>query len=375
MILDSLYSAFLRELSAIIKNSSILSVVVGGTLLYAFFYPTPYLNDIVTKQNIAIVDNDNTSLSREFIFNVRSMQQINVYEITSMQKAKKLMLENKIYGILNIPKDFEKNTILSSLPEVQYIADASYFLIYGSIIEGLNNASNGLIPSIKSKQALYKNVNLSNKIPLKWDLIPLYNPTTGYMNYILPAILVFILYQTLLIACSIIGMGLEIHNPKQNLISTIILARILALLAIYIPLFLFYFGFVYDFFNLVNTIKIIDILYFGLIFIVSTSIFGIFIASLFSKASHSIELMTLLSLPILFSLGFIWPNELIPNWIRLIINLIPILPALDGFLKINQMGASLNLITPQIMHLVSLSIIYFSATCIVYRIKNLRIKN
>lgn len=377
----NIFNIFIKEFKNIISNSSAMLVIIGGNILYAFLYPTPYLNDIVTKQNISIVDDDNTQLSRELIFNSYSTPQIKVYSITSMQEAKKLLEQNKIYGILHIPSGFEKDAIKASVPKINFIADASYFLIYSTIIEGLNNASKNLIIDIKSKQALYKNININEiKQPIKWEFIPIYNPSIGYMDYALSAIFIFILYQTILIACGIIGGGYlkqfykgETKYLIENNKLLIILARIFVFFIIYIPIFLFYFGFIYDFYNIdSNSNNAIELLCFGIVFLISSISFGIFIGSIFNRGEWAIQIVVMSSMPILFALGFIWPIELIPNFIQSIMIIFPITPALDGFLKINQMGATFDLIKYNFIHLLTLILIYIliSYIILIYKTKN-----
>lgn len=379
-MINKLFNVIIKEFKSLLTNSSIMVVIICGNIIYAFLYPMPYLNDIVTNQSIAIVDDDNTQLSRKFIFNAFSTPQIMLYKKTSMQEAKKLLEENKIHGILHIPSNFEKNAIKASIPTIYYIADASYFLIYGTIIEGLNNASKNLILDIKSKQALYKDINISEtKQPIKWEFIPLYNPTIGYMDYALAAILIFILYQTILIACGILGgtqlqkyyMGERGYFTNENPI-LIILSRIFVFFIIYIPLFLFYFGFIYDFYHLNSNGKAIEILCLGIAFVVSSTSFGIFIGSVFNKGEYATQVIVMSSMPILFALGFIWPNELIPDSIKNIMMVFPITPALDGFLKINQMGASFSLIKTNFIHLIILMCIYIAIS---YTILSLKMKN
>ena len=57
--------------------AAVLLLVVAG-VLYAFYYPTPYINQTVSKVPVAVVDLDNTAMSRELTRMATAAQQIEV---------------------------------------------------------------------------------------------------------------------------------------------------------------------------------------------------------------------------------------------------------------------------------------------------------
>ena len=62
------------------------------------------------------------------------------------------------------------------------------------------------------------------------------------------------------------------------------------------------------------------------------------------------ELATLLvllsSMPLIFASGFIWPDSAIPVQFTAVIQFIPVIPAIKGFIGLNQMGADFSSILP-----------------------------
>lgn len=362
-----LFDVILKELKAIMTSFSILTIIIGGNIIYAFFYPSPYLNDILEKQKIAIVDNDKTTLSRNFIFNANSTPKVEVVAITNMQNAIKLLEHNEIYGILNIPSGFEKDSIRFGIPKVYYIADNSYFFIHSTIIEGLNNASSALNLDIKIKQSLYnKDISIEDsKNIINWEFIPLYNPSVGYLNYIIAVILIFILHQTLVMSCGILCgiQNQQFAQGKRGYFCEVnpfflINARVIAFSIIYFPLFLFYFGFIYDLYNITTFASMLELIIFGMAFISATSAFGVFLGSIFNRMEYVPQIVLVMSMPLLFALGFVWPSEMIPEWIKFFMEFIPITPSIDGFLKLNQMGASFSMIKWDFYHLLFLGVFY-----------------
>lgn len=370
-----LFDTIRLELKIILTSFSILTIIIGGNILYAFFYPSPYLNDIVVKQKIAVVDDDRTNLSRDFIFAANASPKINIIYNTTMQDAMNLIIKQEIHGILYIPSGFEKDSIALSMPSVYYIADNSYFLIHSTIIEGLNSASSKLELDIKLMQSLYtKHTNIESKKIIDWQFIPLFNESVGYLNYVIAAILIFILHQTLIMSCGILCgiQNQQFIQGKRDYFCKVnpfflINARVIAFCIIYIPLFLFYFGFIYDLYNITTLANYLQLILFGLAFVSATSAFGVFLGSIFNRMEYVPQIVLVMSMPLLFALGFVFPVEMIPQWIKFFMWFVPITPSIDGFLKLNQMGADFYLIQFDFYHLLFLGVLYmFLAYFIIY---------
>lgn len=375
------FSLIKNEFRVIFTSFAIALVIVGGNIFYAFFYPSPYLNDVVFRQKIAFVDEDKSALSRQFYFYANANFKLNLNSQDSIASARKMLENNEIFGILYIPKDFEKKALTAALPEVYYIANNAYFLIYGTIIDGLNNAASELKNDILTNRAKW---DLSSDFSLqKGDLIipnfiALFNANLGYLNYILAVVLLLILHQTIIIAIGILS-GIQYQQFSQHKDFSdknkfyflnanpfsVILARVVAFFSIYFLIFLFYFGFIYSFYELNLFAKSLEILAFGAAFLVSSICFGAFLALLFSRREFLPQIAIVMSMPLLFSLGVFYPN--IPFWLSFLMDFIPLKPSVDGFLKLNQMGADFSFIWGDFLHLILLAILYFFAALWVFK--------
>ncbi len=77
---------------------------------------------------------------------------------------------------------------------------------------------------------------------IRLNLKPVFNPTTGYVNYVVPAVFVLILHQTLLI-----GVGLSRFTPRSEEYAKTatwkkMAAKYCVFGAIYVAAVLYYFG-------------------------------------------------------------------------------------------------------------------------------------
>ena len=141
---------------------------------------------------------------------------------------------------------------------------------------------------------------------------------------------------------------------------------------IYFPLFLFYFGFIYDYYNLTTYANSLNLIIFGLAFIVATASFSIFLGFSFGRREFVPQVALVMSMPLLFGLGVIFPSESIPSAIKIFMDFVPITPSVRGFLKLNQMGADFGDVWGEFLHLFLLALVYaFGA----YLILQKRFKN
>lgn len=358
------FSVLKSEALRLLKNISVLTVCILGPLAYFLLYPTPYENDVVRSQRIAIIDEDNTQLSRSLAFFANSSSEVQVKGYaTSLKEAQELLERGDIFGILYIPKGFEKDAYLQSNPTLSLLANSSYFLIYGSIINGLYQATQELNPQIKIKQQiLYGDYALKGgNHTLQKDLLllkssPLFNSSLGYINYALAAVFVVILHQMLVVGMGIFGASYT-YTPNTPILS-LIFARMILFACICIALFAFYFGFGFSYYGIHHHAKIEDFWLFSLGFIFAILAFGNFIGSIVSKPYQATVLILLSSLPLIFLLGFIWPLEAIPSPITTLVQFIPIFHGVNALLRLNEMGADFQSIFPYFKNLIALGGFY-----------------
>lgn len=374
------FEIFTEEFRAIFTNFTVLLVILVGSILYALLYPTPYRNDVIDKQNIAVVDEDDSDLSRKLIFYFQAMPQLKILYITKEQsKAVWLLQQEKILGYVKIPNHFSKNLKLGIITPLDYVANASYFSAYGAIVEGLNNAASELSKEVKEERKLKSPTPIKEAQFLTKESIPIFNPTLGYMNYALAAVLIFILHQT-----GIGGIMILCANQNESALKgkdpfayynrarafPLFTARLLIFSLIYVVLFALFFGFFFSRYHIFTTANALDFWIISLALIFSFLSLGLFIGSLLKDSSLPMQIVLISSLPIIFLLGFIWPIDLIPDYLTIPAQLIPAYHGINALLRLNQMGASLGDVMPYFYWLLFLGIFYFSlAICVKNRLK------
>jgi len=98
---------------------------------------------------------------------------------------------------------------------------------------------------------------------------------------------------------------------------------------------------------------------FSLPFILATSLMGQAAGYLFKYRETAVLLFVATTLPQFFLVGVSWPREMIPPLLDYLRRIFPSESAIDGLVRINQMGATLSEVRPDWLYLWLLVAAYF----------------
>lgn len=337
-----------QEFLNIVADKAVIITVIGGVLFYAALYPQPYLNQLPLQQSIAVVDQDDTPASRRLIRFADAAPEVHINQrVGSISQARELLLSGEIRGMMVIPRYFERDLALSRSPVISLAGDANFFVVYGTVIQGLAGAVMTTGAGARVRELLLTGVPLSLAVrdwsPMRLNQRPLFNVGMGYLGYVLPAIFILILQQTLLLASGLIGAE---SRKKSGLpvagAASMLAARFLAMFVVYFLLAQFYMGACFDFYGISRNAGIVDLWLMMSAFISASVALGILIGLLLPRRELAAPMVMISSLPMAFSAGFIWPRELLPEPVLWISQWFPSTPAIQGFLKLNQMGAEFS---------------------------------
>ena len=341
-----------NELLAILRNPVVALTVFGGVIFYSFLYPLPYANQVSQELPISIVNLDRSQTSYQLERMVDATSQVQVVQRDhSIAEAKAALLKQKIGGLLVIPEHFYKDLLLGKSPTLAYAGDASYFLVYGTVVEGLAKAGGTLAAQIKVSHLLVEGVPIaqaqSQYSAFGLNMKPTFNSRMGYVDYVVPAVFVLILQQTLAMAAGLIGGTQKSVNISQEhaywlKVSPIKLlaARCITLISVYYLLAMYYFGGSFEFYGINRLASMADLLTLLLPFLLASTFIGALLGDLLPRKELVTVVVLISSMPLIFLAGFIWPVEAIPTALVAISQLFPSTPAIQGFLALNQMDAN-----------------------------------
>ena len=100
--------AFVAEWRRVLGDRGVFGLFVLAPVLYAVFYPQPYLGQIVRNIPIAVVDQDNSELSRGLIQALGAHGNLSIaLRATSYREAEDAIFARRAFAIVGIPPDTE----------------------------------------------------------------------------------------------------------------------------------------------------------------------------------------------------------------------------------------------------------------------------
>jgi ABC-2 type transport system permease protein len=345
---------------------SAFSLLFLAPLVYGIYYPQPYLNQILRKLPIAVVDNDLSELSRRIVETLDASGTLSVaVRARTFYEARAAIDRGNAFAAVEIPAGTERDVLKGITAHIPVHADATYLFIFRSTGSGVATAIGALTSDLVSRGArpdgsLVK-AKLASLSPAEVLLQPIFNPVGGYASYIVPAAFVLILQQTLLIGAAMLtGTALA----KGGGAFTVILGRGIAHLTIYLPALALYFILLPRIYGFSTLGHLPQLLALASVFLLATSFMGQAIGAWFTRPENATLLLLATSLPQFFTTGFAWPREAIPEVAITFSRIFPADFAINGLVRINQLGASIWEVSRDWLGLWCLALVYFALAVI-----------
>ena len=358
--------AFVAEWQRVLAFRGAFALLVLAPLIYGLYYPQPYLNQILRKVPIAVVDNDLSELSRRIVETLDASGAVTVaVRARTLAEAQAARDRGDAYAVVGIPPGTERDVLKGTTVHVPVYADATYLFIFRSMSSGISTAINTLSSELAAGGARTDGSLVQAKLaagsPADILLQPVFNPVGGYASYVVPAAFVLILQQTLLIGASMLTVIALMRPGGASAGSAFagVLGRGIAHLTIYIPALALYFVVlprVYGFSTLGSPAQLFAI---ASLFILATSFLGQAVGAWFKHPETPTIIFLGTSLPQFFTTGFSWPREAIPEPVRVAGQVFPADLAIDGIVRIDQLGARLWDVAHDWGGLWLLAIVYF----------------
>jgi ABC-2 type transport system permease protein len=354
--------AFAAEWQRLLAIRGALILMVGAPIIYGVYYPQPYLTQILRKIPIAVVDSDLSEISRRIVEMLDASGAARVaVRADSLVDARAALDRGEAFAVVGIPPGTQRDVLKGVTVHLPIYADATYLFIFRSTANGIANAIGTLSSELaaggaRTDGSLVK-ASLAASSPADILLQPIFNPVGGYASYIVPAAFVLILQQTLLIGAAMlttVAMTQAGAAPFANVVG-----RGLAHLTIYLPALALYFIVLprfYGFSALGNPLQIFAL---ASLFILATSFMGQTAGAWFKHPETPTLVFLATSLPQFFLTGFAWPREAIPAPALAAGQIFPADFAIQGIVRIDQLGASLSEVARDWRGLWYLATIYF----------------
>ena len=354
--------AFSAEWHRVLRTRGAFILVVLAPLIYGVYYPQPYLNQILRKIPIVVVDNDLSELSRNIVQTLDASGAVKVVaRAKTLAEAHAVLDRGDAFAVVGIPPQAEHDVLKGTTVHLPVYADATYFFLFRTLSSGISVAINTLSAELaaggaRTDGSLVK-AALATSSPADILLQPIFNPVGGYASYVVPAAFVLIHQQTLLIGAALLTVIALAEGAGGGFAS--VLGRGIAHLTIYLPALAFYYIVlprVYGFSTLGQPLQLFAL---ASVFVLATSFMGQAAGAWFTRPETPTLVFLATSLPQFFLAGFSWPREAIPRPVLAAQYVFPADLAIDGIVRIDQLGASLSQVVHDWRGLWLLAIVYF----------------
>ncbi len=355
--------AFVAEWRRVLALRGAFILLIVAPLVYGIYYPQPYLNQILRKIPIAVVDDDLSELSRRIVETLDASGAVSVaIRADALPQARAALDRGEAFAVVRIPPGTERDVLKGTTVHVPIHADATYLFIFRTMANGIAVAINTLSSELAAGGArldgsLVK-ATLAASSPADILLQPIFNPVGGYASYIVPAAFVLILQQLLLIGASVLTV-IALAQPAGGAFASV-LGRGVAHLTIFLPALALYLIVLPRFYGFSTLGQPLQLFALALLFTLATSFMGQAAGAWFKHPETPTLIFLGTSLPQFFLTGFAWPREMIPEWAQALGTIFPSDFAIDGIVRINQLGATLWEFLRDWRRLWCLTVVYFA---------------
>jgi ABC-2 type transport system permease protein len=369
--IEDTFSIWKEELGTVFRDGGVVMFFFLVPLFYPLLYAFIYNNEVVREVKLAVVDQSDTYLSREFIRRVNATPDVEVVGVyTDMEEAKRLMDRKEAYGILLFPPEFSRDIHRGKQTTLSLYSDMSSVLYFKALLLSATEVSLEIGRDFQIQQIPYEKVTM-------------FNTQGGFASFLVPAILILVIHQTLILGICMLGGTARDKNRFRSLAPVpaarhksgtlrIVLGKSLVYLLLYAVVCLWVLAVVPRLFSFPQVGDPWTILLFLLPYLSACIFLAMTLSGFMTSRESPMLIFVFTSILLLFLSGITWPVEAMPPFWKALSYVFPSTPGIQGFIRLNTMGASLSDIAFEYRLLWMQTGVYFISACIIYRYQLLR---
>jgi ABC-2 type transport system permease protein len=371
---------WMREFQLIFSDVGVMILIFAVPLVYPMLYSFIYYPEVVRDLPIAVVDLSHSPDSRQFTRELDATPDLKVAANSiSMEEAISMFKNREVRGIVQIPETFSKDIAMKRQATISAYADMEFFLYYKALMTGtsfvaLQTGKQIQINNLVNDGLTEQQAEITAE-PFKMVDNAMANQAGGFASYGIPAALILIIQQTLIIAIGLLaGTARERHifgtlvpmDRKRMGTLRLVLGKSAAYFSIYAMLCVYMLGMIPEWFGYGQSAGFTDLIALITPFLLSSIFMGLTLSVIFKNRESSMMLYLFTSIPLLFLSGIIWPlSNFSPVWL-VVREIFPSSNAIFGYIKMNSLGAGIFETRKEIMSLWIQTGVYFLTACITY---------
>ena len=378
MVIKNILRVWLHELHEIAKDEGILIFLVllpiGYPILYALIYTTEVQRDLP----VTVVCESPSARARELVRKVNATAEVEVAaKCADMAEAEELMRRRDVYGIIHLPRDFEKQLQRGEQVPVAVYSDLTSMLYYKNILLAVTNVAQDMNRDIK---VLERQSNISRReeevarMPIDFAEVHLHNPQGGFAAFLIPPVLMLILQQALCL-----GIGMTTGRYRERFRGSVVplsrdyrravpitIGKVLCYSTLFYVMALYMSLCMTRWFGLPQMAHTTDLLVFFIPYMIACTCMGLVSGFLVYRREDCILLYVFLSIPLLFISGVSWPGVAVPSFWKFVGAFFPSTYGLNAYVRLQTMGATLGDIHKEMWAMTIQAACYFLIACLMY---------
>ena len=329
-LLDTLY-IWKDELRNVFKDAGVMIFFFLVPFVYPLLYSFIYNNEVVHEAKMVVVDQSDSYLSREFTRRVNATPDVEVVGVCpDMAEAKKMLDEKKAYGILLFPPDYSKDLHEGRQTTVSLYCDMSALLFYKAFLLAATEVSLDMGKELR----MHNNPSSTDKMdqitvdPIPYESVALFNSQNGFASFLVPAILILVLQQTLILGIGMLGGTAREKNRFHSLVPIcrhfngtlrIVFGKSLTYLLLYVVVCIWVLAIVPKLFSLPQVGEPLTILLFLLPYLFACIFMSMTLSGFMTSRESPMLVFVFTSVILLFISGVSWPEAAIPPFWKVVL--------------------------------------------------------
>lgn len=352
---------FFKSLWEEIKYSSrklgVLILIFVGIPFLSMWFTGAYYCNYVDDVGIAVLDEDNSQLSRQIVQYFDDNERFQVISYAKNRgELEKMINERKVYMGLFIPKGLSEDVNAGVETQVMILTDGSNVIIGNNVYAGAASivqtvSAGASIKVLEGKAALIEDTANNMALTFGFEERMLYDPKMTYMNYLMYGIMTVFLQQLMLSTMATLMSRNAEETAKEHtwskLAAKMVMAGSMLLLSGAFSIFI-----IHKKFELIYNSNVSVALLLSILFTIAICVPGIILFSATKKKTRFTQVAYMLSLPTFLTCGYVWPVDQMPKVFATVIRMVwPLMNYSRAFDEVMIKGLPLDAVKENVIGL------------------------
>ena len=207
--------ALRREVRRLQASGEYRAVVWWLPLLLILFFAVFFSHEVVGSLPVAVVDEDESYLSRRFVSMLFASHEVaEVEEVPNFAEARERVLSGSVVGIVEIPNGFARKTLSGQPAEVVYYDSGTNISTASLSSKGVQMVATSFGVGVALQRAEMRGAMsdeaIAEALPIGFSTYALFNPWLNYAYYVGPCFWAMVLIVSVMLS-TIYAIGSELR--------------------------------------------------------------------------------------------------------------------------------------------------------------------